>query len=299
MEPQTIQGIILKGIGGFYYVEAADQIYECKPRGIFRQKKQAPLAGDHVCISLLDLEEHTGVIETILPRQNQLVRPPIANIDQLFILSSMKDPAPNILILDQMIALATLKGITPIVVLSKCDLASPEEIKSIYDLAGIQTICLCTKTGEGVEEVLRLLPGKISAFTGNSGVGKSSLLNCLSPELGLQTGETSQKLGRGRHTTREVSLYRLGSGTFVADTPGFSALETQRTEPIKKEDLQFAFSDFMPYRTECQFTSCSHVCEKGCAVLHAVEEGNISRSRHNSYVAMYEQAKKMKEWEIK
>lgn len=293
---KTVNGIILKGIGGFYYVEAANVVYECKARGVFRKRSLTPYAGDRAEILISD--DGSATIQKILARKNFLIRPPIANIDQLFIVAAVCDPAPSALIIDKMTALAVDKGIAPVLVVSKADLGSTSELEEIYRQTGIKTIAFSSVTGDGVEEVRRMLCGKTSAFTGNSGVGKSSLLNCLDAELLLPTGEISQKLGRGRHTTRQVELFRFEGG-YVADTPGFSTLDIERYEMVDKENLPFAFPEFEPFLNQCKFTSCSHTCEKGCAVLEAVRRGIIHPSRHESYVSMYNEVKDIKEWEKK
>ncbi|TQI65696.1 ribosome biogenesis GTPase [Clostridium sp. KNHs216] len=292
-----INGTIIKGIGGFYYVEAADTLYECKARGVFRKNKVTPFVGDRVTVSLE--KDGTGTIEEIFPRKNSLVRPPVANIDQLVIVVSICDPSPSTLIIDKTIAAAEDKGIEPVIVISKSDLKDCQWLNDIYQTTGIPLLTISSATGEGVEEVEKLLKGKISAFTGNSGVGKSSLLNRIDSRFHLQTGEISQKLGRGRHTTRQVEFLKLGENTYVADTPGFSSISVERYDLVKKENLQYCFREFEPYLNQCKFVSCSHTCEKGCAVLKAVEEGTISKSRHESYVAMYNEVKELKEWNMK
>lgn len=292
-----INGTIIKGIGGFYYVEAADTLYECKARGVFRKNKVTPFVGDRVTVSLE--KDGTGTIEEIFPRKNSLVRPPVANIDQLVIVVSICDPSPSTLVIDKTIAAAEDKGIEPVIVISKSDLKDCQWLNDIYQTTGIPLLTISSATGEGVEEVEKLLKGKISAFTGNSGVGKSSLLNRIDSRFHLQTGEISQKLGRGRHTTRQVEFLKLGENTYVADTPGFSSISVERYDLVKKENLQYCFREFEPYLNQCKFVSCSHTCEKGCAVLKAVEEGTISKSRHESYVAMYNEVKDLKEWNMK
>ncbi|MBE6831646.1 MAG: ribosome small subunit-dependent GTPase A [Ruminococcaceae bacterium] len=292
-----MNGTIIKGIGGFYYVEAADTLYECKARGVFRKNKVTPFVGDRVTVSLE--KDGTGTIEEIFPRKNSLVRPPVANIDQLVIVVSICDPSPSTLIIDKTIAAAEDKGIEPVIVISKSDLKDCQWLNDIYQTTGIPLLTISSATGEGVEEVEKLLKGKISAFTGNSGVGKSSLLNRIDSRFHLQTGEISQKLGRGRHTTRQVEFLKLGENTYVADTPGFSSISVERYDLVKKENLQYCFREFEPYLNQCKFVSCSHTCEKGCAVLKAVEEGTISKSRHESYVAMYNEVKDLKEWNMK
>lgn len=288
-------GIVLKGIGGFYYVDAANEAYECKARGIFRKKGMTPYAGDRVDVSVA--EDGTGIIDEIKPRKNQLIRPPIANIDQLVIVASTCQPSPNPLVIDKMLAVAVDKQIHPLLVISKADLADSDALYRIYEKSGIETIVFSTVTGEGIQPIRSRLIGKFSAFTGNSGVGKSSLLNCINSKFQLETGKISQKLGRGKHTTRQVELYPLPEGGYVADTPGFSTVDIERYAMIDKESLPYAFPEFAPFLHQCRFTSCSHVCEKGCAVLKAVQDGIINPSRHNSYVVMYEEVKDRKEWE--
>lgn len=292
----VITGRIVKGIGGFYYVEAAGIIYECKARGVFRKKDVTPLVGDWVQILLS--EDGTGTISEIMPRKNQLIRPPIANLDQLFLVVSICDPAPSTLVIDKMIAAAEDQGIEPVLVVSKTDLQDAGWLQEIYEKAGIPFYALSSVTGEGIDKIRPLLKGKITAFTGNTGAGKSSLLNRIDPSFDLETGEISQKLGRGRHTTRHVELLPVEGG-YVADTPGFSFIQIERYNMVRKENLQFCFREFAPYLNTCQFVSCSHVKEKGCAVLEAVKKGEISVSRHESYVAMYNEVKDIKEWQIK
>ena len=292
-ESRRLEGLVRKGIGGFYTVETPEGIYTCTARGKFRKARISPYAGDRVRI--LGEEDGTGALEEILPRKNFLVRPPIANIDQLFIVTSLRDPSPDPLILDKTIAAAELEQIAPVLVLTKTDLDDASPLQEIYSVAGIPCFAVSSVTGEGVDQVGALLEGRISAFTGNSGVGKSTLLNALFPDLQLKTGEISQKLGRGRHTTREVELYKLEGGGYVADTPGFSTFDIERYRMTDKEKLAFGFREFAPYLGACQFSSCSHTCEKGCAVLQAVEKGKIPRSRHESYCAMYQEVKDVKQ----
>ena len=297
MEEKHLEGLVRKGIGGFYTVETPQGDFTCTARGKFRKERISPYAGDRVRITAE--EDGTGALEEILPRKNFLVRPPIANIDQLFIVSSLRDPYPEPLIIDKTIAVAEMMDICPVLVLTKTDLDDPSELKAIYDLAGVPCLVVSSKTGDGVDLVRQLLRGKISAFTGNSGVGKSTLLNAVFPHFDLKTGEVSQKLGRGRHTTREVELYKLQDGGYVADTPGFSTFDIERYRLTDKEKLAFGFREFAPYLGKCQFSSCSHTCEKGCAILQAVEEGKIPRSRFESYCAMYEEIKDVKQWQQK
>jgi ribosome biogenesis GTPase len=296
MKTMAINGIILKGIGGFYYVEAADAVYECKARGVFRKDGMTPLAGDKVVITVNENAENT--IDEIKDRKNYLLRPPVANIDNLIIVVSTVEPKPSTFVIDRLIAVAETKGIEPIIVISKSDLSSADELYSIYTLAGFKTVVISNKTCEGVDEVKTLLEGKISAFTGNSGVGKTSLLNNIDPSLSQQTSEISKKLGRGRHTTRQAELFKVCGG-YIIDTPGFSSFELDKTNLIMKDELADCFREFAPYVDNCKFTSsCTHTCDKGCAVIAAVEEGKISRSRHNSYVKFYNEVKDVKEWNL-
>lgn len=293
---QVLNGIIIKGIGGFYYVEAAGEVYECKARGAFRKKKITPLAGDNVTITVRNGRENT--IDEIIDRKNFLLRPPVANIDTLVIVSSVKEPVPNLLVIDKMTAMAVDKGIKPCVIFSKSDLGDTSAYEGIYRKAGIECVGVCCKTGDGVEKVKSLINGGITVFTGNTGVGKSSLLNCIDSRFSLATGEISDKLGRGRHTTREVTLYHVGDG-FVADTPGFSSLDIEQSgDVIIKENLPFCFPEFRDYLGKCKFASCSHTVEKGCVILDALRDGKIDKNRHESYIAMYNAVKDLKDWQL-
>lgn len=293
-------GKIVKGIGGFYYVDADDVIYECKARGNFRQQRITPLIGDNVEISVNENDCAENRIEKIFERKNELVRPPLANLDQLFIISSVVDPKLNTLIIDKMVAIAEYKYIEPIIVITKTDLDDDyKEAENTYKSAGFKVIICDNTMGSGADEIRALLKGKISAFCGNTGVGKSSLLNNIFPELELATGETSKKLGRGRHTTRHCELFKADGG-YIADTPGFSSLDIERCEKIYKDDLPHCFREFAPYINDCKFnTNCSHINDKGCAVCQAVADGKISQSRHASYVTMYNEVKDIKEWQKK
>lgn len=293
---KTLNGTIIKGIGGFYYVEAADEIYECKARGVFRKEKLSPLVGDKVTISIKENAENT--IDEIMPRKNVLTRPPVVNIDNLIIVVSTVEPKPSTLVIDKLIAVAEHKNIEPIIVITKSDLSSAQEIFDIYTLAGFKTIIVSNETKDGVDEVKAVLKDKISALTGNSGVGKTSLLNNLDETLALKTAQISKKLGRGRHTTRQAELYRVCDG-FVVDTPGFSSFEIDKSDIILKDELAYCFRDFSDYIEKCKFyPSCTHTADKGCAVVEAVNEGKISKSRHNSYVQLYNEVKDIKEWNL-
>lgn len=291
-------GVIVKGIGGFYYVETSSGVYECRARGVFRKEKLTPLVGDRVSISLYE-GEHENTIDSIEERRNSLRRPPVANIDQLFIVVSSCEPRPNTLIIDELTVLAIHAEINPIIILTKSDLEDVSELQRIYASTGFPTIVASGMSDTGLDEVRSLLKGKTSAFTGNSGVGKSTLLNRLDPELNLATAPISQKLGRGKHTTRECTLLKIADG-YVVDTPGFAALELQRDEVILKDELPYCFPEFRPYLESCKFfPSCSHVKDKGCAVVQAVKDGKISESRHESYVAMLNDVKDIQEWQLR
>lgn len=288
-------GIITKITGGFYYVEVAGDVYECKARGVFRKKGMTPLVGDTVDITV-PADGYCSV-ERIRERRNALIRPAMANLDQLIIVSSVREPQVNLFLIDKMTAAAVHHDIEPVVVFSKSDLDDASEYVEIYRSVGIRSFAFSAIDLSGLEEIRAILGGKVSAFCGNSGVGKSSLLNALCPELALKTGEISDKLGRGRHTTRTVELFKKYGG-YIADTPGFSTLDIERFELIRKDDLKFAFPEFDRFFGTCRFNSCNHVCEKGCSVIDAVERGEIPRSRHESYVRMYEEVKDLKEWEL-
>ncbi|MBQ3266070.1 MAG: ribosome small subunit-dependent GTPase A [Ruminococcus sp.] len=288
-------GIIMKITGGFYYVEAAESVYECKARGVFRKRGMTPLVGDIVDITIP--EDGYCSIDRIQDRRNALVRPALANLDNLMIISSVKEPDVNLYLIDKMTAAAVNKGITPIVVFTKSDLAPVDDLVDIYRSVNIPAFEFSTVDNRGLEDIKAVLKDKVTAFCGNSGVGKSSLLNALFPELGLQTGMISEKLGRGRHTTRTVELFKKHGG-YIADTPGFSTVDIERFELIRKDELKFAFPEFDEYFGTCQFNSCNHVCEKGCRVLKAVSDGVLPQSRHDSYVRMYNEVKDIKEWQI-
>ncbi len=292
-----LQGKIIKGIGGFYYVDAVDIIYECKARGNFRKQGITPLVGDNVEITVNDNAENT--IDKILPRKNEMVRPPLANLDLLFIVASIVDPKLNTQIIDKLIAIAEYKKIEPVIIITKVDLDdSYQQYVDIYEKAGFSVIVCDNTKGSGADEVKSLMKGKICAFTGNTGVGKSTLLNNIFPDLELATGETSKKLGRGRHTTRHSELFKTDGG-YIADTPGFSSLDFERCERILKDDLPYCFREFEPYLDSCKFTTCTHTRDKGCAVVAAVDNGDIHPSRHDSYITMFNEVKDIKEWELK
>ncbi|MDO5153969.1 MAG: ribosome small subunit-dependent GTPase A [Eubacteriales bacterium] len=289
-------GRILRSISGFYDVQTPDALISCRARGILRKEGSSPLTGDLVEITV---ERGKGMVEKILPRKNSFVRPAVANVDALVIFAANVNPVTEPYLIDRVAAIAGDQEVPVYLCVNKCDLDPAVDLVRIYENAGFPVICTSAETGEGVERLRQLLKGKLTAFTGNSGVGKSSILNRLCPELNLATGEVSEKLGRGRHTTRHVELYPLGEDTFVADTPGFSSFDTDQMEVILKENLQYAFPDFSKYIGACQFHDCSHRKEPGCAVRAAWERGEIEKTRYDSYQRLYEKSSQIKLWELK
>lgn len=291
------QGTIRKALSGFYYVQTDDGLVTCRARGKFRYQKITPLVGDRVAITVQD--DGSGSLDHILPRRNAFQRPAVANLDQLVIIASGAIPVSDPFLLDRIISLAESKGCQPVLCINKWDLVQAEDLLAIYQAAGIPTLSVSAATGQGIEELRGLLAGKISAFTGNSGVGKSSILNALDPRFSLAVGEVSKALGRGRHTTRHVELFSLGQDTYVIDTPGFASFDTQELDLELKEHLPETFPEFAPYTGSCRFVGCSHTKEKGCAVLEAVRQGRIPRSRHASYLRLYNELKDLKAWDKK
>ena len=293
---QKTQGRILRSISGFYDVQTPEGLVTCRARGILRKEGNSPLTGDMVEITV---EKGKGMVEAILPRKTHFIRPAVANIDALVVFAANVNPVTEPYLIDRVAAIAGDQEVPVYLCVNKCDLDPAQDLVRIYRHAGFPVICTSAETGEGVEELRALLTGKLTAFTGNSGVGKSSILNRLAPELKLETGEVSEKLGRGRPTTRHVELYCLGEDTYVADTPGFSSFDTDQMELILKENLQYAFPDFGSFIGKCRFDDCSHRKEPDCAVRAAVESGEIEPSRYDSYLKLYEKASQIKLWEIK
>lgn len=293
-----MNGVILKAISGFYYVSSNNKIYECKARGNFRKNGVSPTVGDRVEFTPID--DCHGVVDKILSRDNLLYRPPVANIDKLFIVSSYSVPAPDTLMIDRLISIAVYYGIEPVIIFNKCDIGDFSNFEAIYKNSGFKTFVVSATENIGIDILKEEIKDCISAFVGNSGVGKSSLLNALFGELELKTGEVSQKLGRGRHTTRHTELFPHNYNGFVADTPGFSTIDFAIENPYEfKLGLADTFPDFTEYTDNCRFTSCSHTCEKGCAVLEAVNNGFIEKSRHESYKLMFDELKEIKPWNNK
>ena len=287
---QSINGRIMKGIGGFYYVETASGLFECKAKGRFRKEKLTPLAGDLVTITVREDKENT--IDEILPRRNALKRPPVANIDRLFLVISAVKPLPRTLVIDKLTCIAEKNGIEPVLIFSKTDLAPIDDLLDIYRTTGY-TMLFNTQ----LDEIRKQIAGRVCAFTGNSGVGKTTLINRLDPSLALETNEISEKLGRGKHTTRQAELFHIADG-FVIDTAGFSSLDLLQNEVILKEDLADCFPEFRPYLGACKFSTCAHIGEKGCKICEMVENGALSESRHKSYCTLYEDAKTIRYWEL-
>ena len=294
---KTGKGRIVKALSGFYYVRTEkDKIVECRARGKLRKDRITPLVGDEVEYSM---EGGRGMIESVAERKNSFLRPAVSNLDVLVVLASGANPVTDPFLIDRVSAIAGNQNVPIILCINKTDLNDGEHLAGIYRRAGFPVFKTSAQTGEGIDALLKEIRGKTVAFTGNSGVGKSSILNRMDPALTVKTGEVSEKLGRGRHTTRHVELYCLGDGTYVIDTPGFSSFDTEQMELILKENLQYAFPDFQPYLGKCRYYDCAHVCEPECAVLAALAAGEIEPTRHASYLRLYESAKEIKLWEHK
>lgn len=291
------EGIIIKALSGFYYVQTPEGLVECKARGKFRLDGTSPLVGDRVTMSV-DLNGK-GRIDTVHPRKNWFIRPAVANIDALVFIAANTNPVTDPFLVDRVSVIAAEADCELIICVNKSDIDPGDELCDIFSVAGFTVIRTSAETGEGMEELLGVLRNKVCAFTGNSGVGKSSILNKLLPGLQLDTGEVSEKLGRGRHTTRHVQLYELAEGTYCADTPGFASFEIEMMKVISKEQLQYDFIDFSDYIGKCRFNDCAHLKEPGCAVTEALSEGKIMPSRYRSYQRLYELSAQHKPWEIK
>lgn len=290
------EGRIIKSLSGFYDVDTGGEVIRCRARGRFRKDGFSPLVGDLVEITL---EGQTGTVSKVLPRKNAFIRPSVANIDLLVILAAAVNPVSDAFLLDRLTAGAVNKDCGVVICINKADLDPGDALFEIYSKTPFPTLRTSAETGEGIETLRVLLSGKTSVFTGNSGVGKSSLLNALDGRFDLPVGAVSEKLGRGTHTTRHVELFALGSGTYIVDTPGFSSFEIDYANPIRKEELQFAFPEFEPFLGKCRFDDCAHLKEPDCAVTAAVREGLIHPSRHDSYTKLYENAALIKEWTLK
>ena len=291
------RGRIEKALSGFYYVNTGGETLQCRARGKFRREGLSPLVGDWVQVR--ELGNGEGFVEAVEERRNQFARPAAANIDQLVILASAAIPVTEPYLIDRIASIAALKGCQVLLCLNKCDLDSADELYDIYSRSAIPVLRISAVTGQGLDALRDAIRGKLNAFTGNSGVGKSSVLNALLPSLDLPVGEVSKALGRGRHTTRHVELFALGEDTYIIDTPGFSSFDTAEMDLALKQHLPETFPEFAPYVDDCRFTGCTHTKEKGCRVLQAVKEGLIPASRHRSYVRLFDELKDVKEWQQK
>lgn len=290
-------GVISKALSGFYYVSYEGGLLECKARGRFRLDGTSPLVGDRVQCSL---DQHgKGRIDKVEPRRNWFIRPAVANIDAMVFVAANTNPVTDPFLVDRVSVIAADADCQLILCVNKADIDPGDELYNTFTAAGFPVVRTSAETGQGMEELRAAIDGKICAFTGNSGVGKSSILNKLLPGAAIPTGEVSEKLGRGKHTTRHVELYSLGGGTYVADTPGFASLDVEMMNPIPKEQLQYDFIDFEPYLGRCRFNDCAHLKEPGCAVTQALNQGLLMPSRYRSYVRLYELSAQHKSWEIK
>jgi ribosome biogenesis GTPase len=291
------KGVIIKALSGFYTVAAERGPVVCRARGRFRLEGVSPMVGD--VATFTETAEGRGIIEELDARRTVFIRPAVANIDLLVIVAAAVNPVPDPYLIDRVSAIAIRLGCGVLVCINKSDLDPGDELFEIYRQSGLGVLRTSAVTGLGIDALRKELSGRKSAFTGNSGAGKSSILNALDPSLCLPVGEVSRKLGRGRHTTRHVELHALGDNTFIADTPGFASFEMEEMEPIRKNELQYAFPEFAPFLGTCRFQDCSHRREPGCSVLEALREGKIHPSRHASYEKLYELAARQKEWELK
>lgn len=290
------QGIIIRALSGFYDVDTGKTVVRCRARGKLRKEGITPVVGDHVTFQS---SGDSGYVQTVLERRNVFVRPAVANVDALVMMASQVNPVTEPFLIDRVAAIAAVQNVDTYLVLTKCDLDPAKKLYEIYRDTGIHVLRTSTVTGQGVEALRELLRGKLVAFTGNSGIGKSTMLNALYPEANMPTGEVSEKLGRGRHTTRHVELFTLPDGTKIMDTPGFSSFDTDMMELGEPENLAYAFPEFRPFLGKCRFDDCMHVKEPGCAILEALADGRIHKSRHDSYLKLYEKRREIKPWEQK
>lgn len=292
-----MQGKIIRGIAGFYYVHVPEiGILECKAKGIFRKNKLKPLVGDNVNVSVIDEENKKGNIEEVLERENELIRPAVANIDQALVIFAIKKPEPNLNLLDRFLIMMQQKEIPCVLVFNKSDLATEEEkqnLKEIYQNSGYEILFVSAKQEEGIEEVRKHLSKKTSTVAGPSGVGKSSIINRLQSDINMETGAISEKIERGKHTTRHTEFIPMGEDTFIMDTPGFSSL---MVFDMEKEELEQFYPEFEDYRNECRFQGCSHTHEPDCGVKEALGEGKLSKERYENYQLIYEELKAKKKY---
>lgn len=292
-----MQGKIIKGIAGFYYIYAEDgNVYECKAKGIFRKDNFKPLVGDNVEITVLNEEEKEGSVTSILPRRNSLIRPAVANVDQAFLIFAMENPKPNFLLLDRFLIMMEQQKIPVVICFNKKDVGEKEEMEKLYEIytgCGYRVVLSSTYEGEGMDEIHEILKGKTTVVAGPSGVGKSSITNCMQGEVQMETGEISKKLKRGKHTTRHSQVIPVEKNTFLVDTPGFSSLYLI---DMKEEELRDYFPEFAMYEPQCRFQGCMHIHEPGCAVKEALSEGKISQQRYDNYLALYEELKEKRRY---
>ena len=292
-----MQGKIIKGIAGFYYIYAEDgNVYECKAKGIFRKDNFKPLVGDNVEITVLNEEEKEGSVTSILPRRNSLIRPAVANVDQAFLIFAMENPKPNFLLLDRFLIMMKQQEIPAVICFNKKDVGEKEEMEKLYEIytgCGYRVVLSSTYEGEGRDEIHEILKGKTTVVAGPSGVGKSSITNCMQGEVEMETGEISKKLKRGKHTTRHSQVIPVEKNTFLVDTPGFSSLYLT---DMKEEELRDYFPEFVMYEPQCRFQGCMHIHEPGCAVKKALSEGKISQQRYDNYLALYEELKEKRRY---
>lgn len=294
-----IEGIILKGIGGFYYVDTAEGLIECQStRTASARSVGKPIRRGRVTLEIQP-EDGTGYLQTIAPRKNSLIRPAVANLDLVVAVASAAPPVTDPFLIDKVTAIAVHKNMDALVVINKTDVNPGDELYETYRRSGIEVLRVSAHTGEGIDALRERIRGRVKRVCGQLGChGKSSVLNRLDSSFGAEVGAISDKIGRGKHTTRHVELHPIEGGGYIADTPGFSSFETEQMDLVLAEDLQYAFPEFEPYIGQCKFTGCAHVKEKGCAVLAAVENGEIAKTRHESYVKLYESVKDLKEWEL-
>lgn len=292
-----MEGTIIKALSGFYYVSCGENVYECKARGRFRLDGTSPLVGDKVCFATDSSGK--GFIEKVYDRKNSFIRPAVANIDALVFVAANTNPITDPFLIDRVSVIAEEACCELIVCINKVDIDPADELYAIYTGSGFTTRRTSAATGEGIPELRAVLDGKICAFTGNSGVGKSSLLNSISPEFNIEVAAVSNKLGRGKHTTRHVELYNIGNATFIADTPGFASFDIKMMQDIEKQELQHDFREFKKYIGNCRFNDCAHLKEPGCAVTDALRRGEIMPSRYQSYKRLYELSAQSNFWEAK
>lgn len=289
------EGTIIRALSGFYYVQCGEKLITCKARGKFRINGVAPLVGDHVICDIA--ENGFGTVTQVLERKNSFIRPAVSNIDTLVFVAANTNPVTDPFLIDRVSVITEKCGCELIIAVNKIDLDSADNLRAIYEKTPYRIIFTSAETGEGINELRQALKGKISAFTGNSGVGKSSILNAINPQIAAQTDEVSMRLGRGKHTTRHVELFAVDEDTFIADTPGFASFEIEMIEKITKEELQYLFADFSDYVGECRFADCAHIKEPDCTVRNAVKNGDIAMSRYESYKKLYDLTSKRKPWE--